>query len=577
MNAVAAAEPRARTSAGRSLPPWWPLAALIVFAAALRLATLTEQSFWYDEAFTPVHVFHSGLSATLHSVVHSENTPPLWYLLAWVDVRLFGDGALALRLPSALAGIATVPVVWAIGSELAGRRTALIAAALVAVNPLFVWYSQEARAYGLFVLFSALALLCFVRLLHDPTRNRALAFALSGALALLTHYFAVFLLLPMALLLLREKASRKSALPALGAIGLVALALLPLISAQGGHGTQWIGRWALSSRLQAIPQYFLTGYSGAPLGHGVELLVALPIIVGVLLGGRRLLSRTTSAEAITSADRHEPALAQLRTGVSISFTIAAFAVLAPIVLAVLGADYLAPRNLVGAMVPVVVLLAILFAAVDAEAGAAALDRLRAGASVRAGAAKRLPLGAMLAAVSVAASLVISLDVDASPRMQRGNWRDVAKLLRTAAGEGAHGTVPPPAGSTQAGRVITTVELGAAPLEYYLHAQMHLRNLSSHAAVNVSEIDETGYAPLRKGAAEPPVPGFRLRERRNVDGLFVYRFVSSIPRTVSEADLRRHVITLAHPEVLVPSGADIVRIAAGTGSPSSQMSSSDQNI
>ena len=68
-------------------------------------------------------------------------------------------------------------------------------------------------------------------------------------------------------------------------LALVGLALLPLISAQGGHGTQWIGRWPLSERLQAIPQYYLTGYSGAPLGHGVELLVALPILAG--LGARR--------------------------------------------------------------------------------------------------------------------------------------------------------------------------------------------------------------------------------------------------------------------------------------------------
>ena len=84
---------------------------------------------------------------------HTENTPPLWYLLAWVDARLLGDGALALRLPSALAGIAHVPVVWAIGTR-ARRppRGADRGAALVAVNPLFVWYSQEARAYGLFVL-----------------------------------------------------------------------------------------------------------------------------------------------------------------------------------------------------------------------------------------------------------------------------------------------------------------------------------------------------------------------------------------------------------------------------------------
>jgi len=62
----------------RRLPRWWGLAALIALAAVVRLATLDLQSFWYDEAFTPVHVLHPSLSATLHSVVYSENSPPLW-------------------------------------------------------------------------------------------------------------------------------------------------------------------------------------------------------------------------------------------------------------------------------------------------------------------------------------------------------------------------------------------------------------------------------------------------------------------------------------------------------------------
>ena len=53
----------------RRLPPWWPLAALIALAAVLRLSTLDLQSFWYDEAYTPVHVLHADLGATLRSMV----------------------------------------------------------------------------------------------------------------------------------------------------------------------------------------------------------------------------------------------------------------------------------------------------------------------------------------------------------------------------------------------------------------------------------------------------------------------------------------------------------------------------
>ncbi len=550
MSAVAAASSAAATPAQRRLASWWPLAALIVLAAALRLATLDLQSFWYDEAFTPVHVLHDGLGATLRAVVHHENTPPLWYLLAWADARLFGDGALALRLPSALAGVVTVPVAWAIAQQLAGRRAALVAAAIVAVNPLFVWYSQEARAYGLFVLTTALAMLCFVRALEQPSRGRLAAFALTGALALLTHYFAVFLLVPMALWLALDGRARRATLLALGALAVVGLALLPLISAQGGHGTQWIGRWALSSRLQAIPQYFLTGYSGGPLGRGVELLVALPILAGLALGAWRLFgqSAASASEHAPAAGAHEgtesgvwpdpPPGVRLRRAVWIALSIVGFGVLAPIVLAVFGADYLAPRNLVGAMVPLVALIAVLLAAIDVRRSARPAQALG-GAGI----------GAALAATIVVVFAVLTIDVNLSPRLQRGNWRDVARVLGAQPAQGA--------------RAITTVELGAAPLEYYLPP---LHNLARRSSVLLSEIDETGYAPLRRGADLPPAAGFRLVARSDVDGLIVYRFVSSVPRLVSEAELRRHVITLAHPEVLVPTRRQTSARAAITGSP-----------
>jgi 4-amino-4-deoxy-L-arabinose transferase-like glycosyltransferase len=551
--AVAAAPPSVERE--RHMPTWWPLAALIVLAAVLRLSTLDLQSFWYDEAFTPVHVLHGSLGTTLRAIVHHENTPPLWYLLAWADARLLGDGALALRLPSALAGVLTVPVVWAIAQQLAGRRSALVASALVAVNPLFVWYSQEARAYGLFVLMSALAMLCFVRALDDPTRGRLAAFALAGALALLTHYFAAFLLVPMALWLLLDGRARRATLLSLGALAAVGLALLPLISAQGGHGTQWIGRWALSSRLQAIPQYFLTGYSGAPLGRGVELLVALPILVGVGLGAWRLYDRAQGeapAPPASAADAPPARLGDLRRGAWIALSIAACAVLGPVVLVAFGADYLAPRNLVGAMIPVTVLLAILLSAVDEGGKARDAPRTPGARSTSLG------LGSALAAIVAVAFAILTVDVNLSPRLQRGNWRDVAHALRVGFGA----------------RAITTVELGAAPLEYYLGP---LHNLPRSASVRISEIDETGYAPLRHSAGRAPAPGFRLLARSDVDGLIVYRFVSSVPRLVSEAELRRHVITLAHPEVLVAPADRTSTAAVSTGRSRSHMSSSDENI
>jgi mannosyltransferase len=502
MSTAAPARSEPAVGGHRGLPRWWPLVALTLLAAVLRFSTLGLQSFWYDEAFTPVHVLHPGLAATWRSFVHSENTPPLWYLIAWADARIFGTGEIALRWPSALAGTATVPVVWAIARELSERRAIAIAsAALVAVNPLFVWYSQEARAYALFVLLAALTILCFLRAERRPTPGRMAAFALTGSLALLSHYFAVFLLVPMVLWLVRERERRRAALPAIAVLALVCLALTPLIAAQGGHGIQWIGQWALSSRLQAIPQYYLTDYYGAALGHGIELLVALPILAGVGFGLWRVLEPSEERAAL------------------LMVLIAAGGILIPLVLVGFGADYLAPRNLVAAMIPVTVAIALIV-----------LSR-------RAGTA-----GVVFAALIVVGFLALTIDVNLSPRLQRGNWRDLASALRAGAPD----------------RAITTVELGSAPLEYYLPG---LHNLARGAFVRVSEIDETGYAPLRASAGRSPAPGFRPAGRLDVDGLIAYRFRSPVPRAVSEATLRGEVITLAHPEVLVPVGAEVPRSSA----------------
>jgi uncharacterized membrane protein len=495
--AVARSEPVVSRDGG--LPRWWPLVALTLLAAALRFSTLGLQSFWYDEAFIPVHVLHPDLAATWRSFVHSENTPPLWYLLAWADSRIFGTGEIALRWPSAVAGTATVPVVWAIARELSERRAvAVLSAALVAVNPLFVWYSQEARAYALFVVLVALALLCCLRADRQPTPGRMAAFALTGSLALLSHYFAVFLLIPMVLWLARMRTRRRAALPAIAVLVLVGLALVPLIAAQGGHGTQWIGHWALTSRLRAIPQYYLTDYYGAALGHSVELLIALPIVVGVGFGLWRVLE-----------PREEHA-------VLLMLFIAAGGILIPLLLVAFGADYLAPRNLVAAMVPVTVAVALIVVA------------------RRAGSA-----GIVFGALIALAFLIVSVDVNLSPRLQRGNWRDLAGALR----------------SGNPDRAITTVELGSAPLEYYLPG---LHNLARGASVGVSEIDETGYRPLRASAGQPPAPGFLPAGRLDIDGLIAYRFRSPAPRAVSETTLSRRVITLAHPEVLVAVNAQQVR-------------------
>jgi 4-amino-4-deoxy-L-arabinose transferase-like glycosyltransferase len=508
-SASAVGRPARRLLTGaRALPAWWPLPVLLVVAAALRLPTLSLQSFWFDEAYIPVHVLHASLGATLHSWLSSENTPPLWYLIVWAVSRVFGTGVVALRLPSALFGIALVWVGWALGAELGSRRTQVTLAAIIAVNPIFVWYSQEARAYGLYALLGGLSFLCFVRVRRLRTSGSLAWWAIVSILALLTHYFAVFLVAPEALVLLADAAKRRTGAPrpratiaAVGAVAAAGAALVPLVIAQGGHGTQWIGRWALSHRLIAIPGYYVLGYNGAVLGHGVLLLAGLPVLAAIAL--------VIVLAATGRLTRPE------RDAIAVSAGIGFCAIAVPVILALAGADYLAPRNTLAAFVPLSAALAVVLAAPGAG---------------------RVGLLLTLAICFIGLVVVIATNFDS--RLQRGAWSAVADSMRPRTND----------------RAIVTVELGAAPLEYYL-PNLRLRYLTAHRVVRVSEIDLVGYAPLRADVTRAPTPAFVPNGIFDQHGYVVYRFTSATPQAVSGHFLRSLSITVderSGSEALVPA-------------------------
>src|SRR5262249_17759378 len=152
---------------------------------------------------------------------------------AWGWAKAFGTHEVGLRSLSALFGTATVPLAYCIGAELAHRRAGLIAAAIVAVNPMLIWYSQEARSYAVLVFFCAASLLFFVRALRRRGARHLALWPPPSAWALSSHSFAFSAVAIEALWLLIALRSRwRVVFPAVAGVAIVGLALLPLIAAQ---------------------------------------------------------------------------------------------------------------------------------------------------------------------------------------------------------------------------------------------------------------------------------------------------------------------------------------------------------
>src|SRR5436305_3203474 len=126
---------RGASPSARRLPAAMPrsyaiaAAGILALAAALRFATLGAQSFWLDEAVT-AQVVTRDLGGVFSSVWHGESTPPLYYVLAWLWVKPFGNGEVGLRALSAFLGTLTVAVAFGLGGRMGGRRAALLAGLL---------------------------------------------------------------------------------------------------------------------------------------------------------------------------------------------------------------------------------------------------------------------------------------------------------------------------------------------------------------------------------------------------------------------------------------------------------------
>jgi mannosyltransferase len=454
---------------------FWIVAGLTLLAAGLRFATLGVQSYHHDEIVTASRILRGGFGHAMDAVGFSESAPPLYYALAWVWTQATGTGEFGLRSISALAGVATVPVAYLAALELRGRRAGLMAAALVAVNPMLLWYSQEARAYSLFALLCAVSLFYCARALRRGGRRDFAYWGVASALALATHYFAVFPIAAEAIWLLRRRG--RASLPGFGIVGAFGLALAPLAIHQMSIGhAEWIGNFSLGHRLWETAATFVTGETSDIIARPERPVLALVPLAAALAALALLAFR---------ADR------EARRGAALPLTVALAAIGIPVLLALASPskDYVLARNVMPALVPLLIAIAI----------ATTLPSAR-------------RLGAALGAVLIAYSLGFCVWASLSPSLQRPDWSAVAAEL----------------GEPRAPRATVTWVLGEAPLRYYL----------STGAIQVVPADGYDWLVheidfVSDGEVPPPPPGllgpgFRETGHADTGRLFVRRFGRSGP-------------------------------------------------
>lgn len=207
------------------------LIALAVLAGLLLRLPLLTQSLWYDE-LSATRLRLGDPVVLLHRILF-DVSPHLYSMFLALWIRLAGDSELAVRMPAFLCGIFSIYLVFRVAERATDRRTALCAAFLLAVSPVHIWYSRDAKQYSALCLALLAALAAHFELERRSSWRWISLYGLSLASLVFMHFFSVLYVAALLLISLVE-APRRLARPAVAGAVLSAFALFMIVRSQFG-------------------------------------------------------------------------------------------------------------------------------------------------------------------------------------------------------------------------------------------------------------------------------------------------------------------------------------------------------
>jgi mannosyltransferase len=255
----------------------WAVPVVLPLLTLLSLYLRTRElhaGFWIDEGIS-VGIAHEHWTSIPH-LLRQDGSPPLYYMLLGLWIRLFGDGVAVTHALSLIFGLACVPLAYFAGRGVFGRTTGLVCALLAALDPFLTYYAQETRMYELEALLSLVVAWSYVESIVRGKRLWLPAFVLSVTLLAYSHNWGLFLCVGLAgatLIAAREHLK-------LFGVGALCVALLylpwvPTLLSQAAHtGAPWSTRPKLHDLLFA---------TGSVVGGDASYLVL------VLIGGAALV------------------------------------------------------------------------------------------------------------------------------------------------------------------------------------------------------------------------------------------------------------------------------------------------
>lgn len=164
---------------------------ILIIGLVLRLVSI-NQSLWLDEGINIMAAQKFSLLGMVTQYATADFHPPGWFIILWSWGKMFGYSEIILRLPSVFFGLLTIYAIFLIGKKLFSKNFGLIAALLLSINPLHIYYSQEARMYSLATLAVAVNILLLIKIIKGEKLN-IIFLIISNLVVLSSDYIAYFI------------------------------------------------------------------------------------------------------------------------------------------------------------------------------------------------------------------------------------------------------------------------------------------------------------------------------------------------------------------------------------------------
>ena len=267
---------------------WGIILIVMLIAGGIRLARLPLVTMWSDE-YHSFKISSLPLSEIIQGNYGRDYNPPLYFALLHLQRRIFGDSEIAMRSPSLVFALITLPLFFfSARSILKAFIPSTAALVLMAFHPMLIYYSIEIRSYSLLVLFSVLSFLSCV-MIHNGAKRQAvwlilLTLGLLGCLY--THYFGI--IVPLSIIvfigtksLYFKRWSKSETLSLLG-IGVAALLYLPGILILRRQALTVPTGAVLTPLIQSL-QVFVASIAHPPYEQGLVYLAILAFVSGLIV------------------------------------------------------------------------------------------------------------------------------------------------------------------------------------------------------------------------------------------------------------------------------------------------------